>query len=359
MRIRALAGAVLAAGALGVVPATALAGGTASTGPLTVPTPTTPTPTATTPTATTPAPSPAPAAAHVVRGKGVLYMSKLFTVKHASVTVPGRNVTVKAVVRPYRPGQRVLVQLLEANHVFAQKTLVLRPSARRVYGGFTLTVRAPKAGVVAVRVKHAKSKLMSAFSTERRYQVLSESVAPGATGKLVDLLQSRLATLHLYIPRTGVFDDGTELALDTYHRLLGQGEGNTTANAATINDLLNGTGAFHVRFPQQGYHAEGDLSDQVLAYANGDKVQYLLPISSGKPSTPTILGSYQVYRKQPEYTSDGMYFSNFFTGGYAIHGYDPAPDYPASHGCMRIPIVDAIFAYNLLTIGNWVDTYYT
>ena len=126
-----------------------------------------------------------------------------------------------------------------------------------------------------------------------------------------------------------------------------------SVNAATVTDLLNGTGAFHVRFPNQGLHAEGDLSDQVLAYIRGDKVFELLPISSGKPSTPTILGSYRVYRKQPEYTSDGMYFSNYFTGGYAIHGYNPSPDYPTSHGCMRIPDADAIFAYNLLSIGDW------
>ena len=54
-----------------------------------------------------------------------------------------------------------------------------------------------------------------------------------------------------------------------------------------------------------------------------------------------------------------MYFSSFFHGGYAIHGYDPAPDYPASHGCMRLPIVDAIPAFNWMKVGDWVDTYYT
>ena len=53
-----------------------------------------------------------------------------------------------------------------------------------------------------------------------------------------------------------------------------------------------------------------------------------------------------------------MYYSDFFTGGYAIHGYDPAPDYPASHGCMRVPIVDAISIYDWLQIGNGVDWYY-
>jgi len=84
----------------------------------------------------------------------------------------------------------------------------------------------------------------------------------------------------------------------------------------------------------------------------------IYPISSGKPSTPTILGDFQVYSRVPGYLPDGMYYSDFFIRGYAIHGYDPAPDYPASHGCMRLPIVDAISAFNWLALGDWVDVYY-
>ena len=71
-----------------------------------------------------------------------------------------------------------------------------------------------------------------------------------------------------------------------------------------------------------------------------------------------MLGNFHVYRSTPGYLPDGMYYSNFFIGGYAIHGYNPAPDYPASHGCMRLPIVDAISVYNWLNVGDWVDVYY-
>ncbi|MBV9915493.1 MAG: L,D-transpeptidase, partial [Solirubrobacterales bacterium] len=46
-----------------------------------------------------------------------------------------------------------------------------------------------------------------------------------------------------------------------------------------------------------------------------------------------------------------------FIGGYAIHGYDPAPDWPASHGCMRTQISVARFIYHWLTVGDAVDTY--
>jgi lipoprotein-anchoring transpeptidase ErfK/SrfK len=113
-----------------------------------------------------------------------------------------------------------------------------------------------------------------------------------------------------------------------------------------------------VRHPGDGHHVEARLDLQVLALIDHGKVLSLYPISSGKPSTPTVLGSFHVYRKTPGYLPDGMYFSNFFTGGYAIHGYNPAPDFPASHGCMRVPIGDAISIYNWLSIGDGVDVYY-
>jgi lipoprotein-anchoring transpeptidase ErfK/SrfK len=95
----------------------------------------------------------------------------------------------------------------------------------------------------------------------------------------------------------------------------------------------------------------------LLALVDGSHVYRIYPISSGKPSTPTILGDFHVYSKVAGYLPDGMYFSNFFFTGYAIHGYNPAPDYPASHGCMRLPIVDAISVYDWLQIGDWVDVY--
>jgi lipoprotein-anchoring transpeptidase ErfK/SrfK len=95
-----------------------------------------------------------------------------------------------------------------------------------------------------------------------------------------------------------------------------------------------------------------------LALINGSHVYWIFPISSGKPSTPTVLGHFHVYRRVPGYLPDGMYYSDFFYTGYAIHGYNPAPDYPASHGCMRLPIADAISAFNWLAIGDAVDVYY-
>jgi peptidoglycan hydrolase-like protein with peptidoglycan-binding domain len=292
-----------------------------------------------------------------VKGSMKLYLPDAFFVNRDAVIVPNRAIHVRGVVWPYVRGQKVTLKASIGSHVIGTVHSWIYPSKNGRYGKFTESFRTSMTGDVTVAAAHAKTATMKGFGTERHYSVLSESVGFGSTGPFVQLIQQRLAALHFYIPQTGVYDQGTGLAVDAYHRLLGWGV-YQTLDARTIQYLLNGWGQFKVRFPSQGQHAEGDLSDQLLALINGSKVYAIYPISSGKPSTPTVLGEFRVYSKVPGYLPDGMYFSNFFTGGYAIHGYNPAPDYPASHGCMRLPIVDAISVYNWLQIGNGVDTYY-
>lgn len=280
----------------------------------------------------------------------------LFSVHGERVTVPRRAVVVSGTVAGFAPGQHVVLVASVDGRVFRRRLLGI--ADRGGHGHFQTLLLAPRPGHVRVLLRHARTAAMLSFRRSAGYTALDSSVAPGATGRFVQLVQQRLAALHFFIPQTGVYDQGTELALDAYHRLLGRGEGHSSLDPAILTDLLNGVGTFHVRYPDQGRHAEGDLTDQVLAFVDGSKVRWLFPISSGKPSTPTILGQFQVYYKQPYYTPDRMYFSSFFHGGYAIHGFDPAPDYPASHGCMRLPMADAIPAYDWLQMGDWVDTYY-
>jgi hypothetical protein len=305
----------------------------------------------TTPT-TTPATSPAAA-----KGAMTLYLPDAFFVSRQAVTVPNRVIHLGGVVRPYVPGQWVNVKVFQGTHRVKIDRLRIKPSKNRKYGIFTEKLSVPRAGNTSVTIAHQKDAQQVGFVARRSFDVLEPSAGPGASGLFVQLMQQRLAALHFYIPQTGVYDGGMRLALDAYHRLLGHGV-SQSLDGATVSDLLNGVGEFHIRYPSHGRHAEGDLSRQVLALIDQGKVVALYPISSGKPSTPTVLGSFHVYLKTPGYLPDGMYYSSFFTGGYAIHGFNPAPDYPASHGCMRVPIVDAISIYRWLNVGDGVDVYY-
>ena len=275
-----------------------------------------------------------------------------FSVRHKTVDVPGRAMHVTGFVRPYAPHQKVTVSAYLGKKRISEHRVALH-ATKAGPGRFVETVTAPRAGILHLKVSHPRTPGLAGFHGGRGVEVLSESTQ----SKLFALLvQQRLARLHIYMPRSGVWDLQTTLAVDAYHRLLGEGPA-TTLDHATLMALLDGKGSFTVHDPRDGRHAEGDLGSQLLALVDGSKVQRIYPISSGKASTPTILGRYRVYNRVPGYLPDGMYYSDFFIRGYAIHGYDPAPDYPASHGCMRLPISDAISVFDWLALGDVVDVY--
>jgi hypothetical protein len=312
------------------------------------------------PTTTTPVPTPKPKSAPKpppAKGAAKIFLPGIYVVSKQPVTIPGRPTRFNGVVRPYVAGQWVTVKATMGKKVLGHWRLRVKPVKGKSYGRFSETVKAPRPGGVTITVAHDRTAQQVGFKANRSYSALDTHAGPGSRGQFVQLVQQRLAALHFWIPQTGVYDSGTELAVDAYHRLLRWGT-YKTLDGRTISYLMNGWGEFKVRYPHNGRHAEGNLSLQVLALIDGSKVEYLFPISSGKPSTPTILGNFKVYSRVPGYLPDGMYYSDFFIRGYAIHGYDPAPDYPASHGCMRLPIQDAIPAFNWLALGDWVDVYY-
>jgi hypothetical protein len=314
--------------------------------------PTSTTPTKTTPTKTTPAP---PAAA--VKATARLYLADAFFVHKQTLIVPNRGMHLTGEVRPYVPGQTVTFKVFLGRKVIQKQTLRVKLSPNKRYGRFTTVVKAPTPGTLHLQVVHKRTAQMQGFTSSRGIASLDTHAGFGATGAFVQLIQQKLAAVHMYIPQSGVYDEKTGLAIDAYHRLRRHGT-SQSLDGLTVSELLAGRGSFPIRYPKDGRHAEGNLGLQLLALIDHGKVEAIYPISSGKPSTPTILGRFHVYMRTPGYLPDGMYYSNFFTGGYAIHGYDPAPDYPASHGCMRAPITDAISIWNWLAIGDGVDVYY-
>jgi hypothetical protein len=353
---RLASSAVTLAATIGVLAAGAAGASAAAKPASTTPTTTSPPSTTTPPPSTTPSKPSPPKAAPPAKASITVSLPDAFVVSGKTVTVPGRLLQATGVVRPYVPGQWVVVKTFLGNRQIKTAKLRIKPSANKRTGQFTEKLRSPGAGIVRIKITHQRTPQQVGFFTERAVAALSEHVGFGSRGPLVSLIQHRLADLHVYLPQSGVFDQQTGLALDAYHRLLGRGV-SQQADPPTINALLNGQGSFHVRFPHDGKHVEGNLHTQLLALINGSQVFRIYPISSGKPSTPTILGHFRVYERVPGYLPDGMYYSDFFIRGYAVHGYDPAPDYPASHGCMRLPIIDAISVFDWLAIGDVVDTY--
>jgi lipoprotein-anchoring transpeptidase ErfK/SrfK len=123
---------------------------------------------------------------------------------------------------------------------------------------------------------------------------------------------------------------------------------------------------------ETGYaHIEIDLTRQVLFVVDSDStVTLTLPISSGSGKMFTFQGKteravtprgrFTVYNKIGGWRKAplGMiYYPCYFDKGVAIHGSRQVPNYPASHGCVRIPIVTAKELSDLTPVGTVVLVY--
>jgi lipoprotein-anchoring transpeptidase ErfK/SrfK len=148
---------------------------------------------------------------------------------------------------------------------------------------------------------------------------------------------------------------GTHLAIKAFRKVNGMRWSEAYA-ASIFRTLLQGKGAFKPRF-DDGKHVEVDISKQVMALVEGDRPVHTFHVSTGTGGTPTVLGNYRFYLKQPGYNSKRMYYSVYFIGGYATHGYSSVPNGRASHGCVRNPIQFSRFIYNWIDLGDPMHTY--
>jgi lipoprotein-anchoring transpeptidase ErfK/SrfK len=130
-----------------------------------------------------------------------------------------------------------------------------------------------------------------------------------------------------------------------------------TADRRIYEMVFAGRGGFKLRYPKAGKHIEADISRQVLALADKGRVVATYPTSSGAPGTPTVLGHYSFYLKSPGTNAKGMYMSNYFIRGYAIHGYPTVPIFNASHGCLRVPNADAVSIFSWIKLGDDIFVY--
>jgi lipoprotein-anchoring transpeptidase ErfK/SrfK len=85
-----------------------------------------------------------------------------------------------------------------------------------------------------------------------------------------------------------------------------------------------------------GTHIEVSKSRQVLFVVRDGKVTLVVHVSTGANGN-TPLGRFHVYRKVVGWDWV-LWYPMYFTGGFAIHGYPSVPAYPASHGCVRVPM---------------------
>jgi peptidoglycan hydrolase-like protein with peptidoglycan-binding domain len=269
----------------------------------------------------------------------------------------GHRVFVRGQVEPYVAGQRVTVTFYLDGRRVGSRAAGVRAAGHGA-GSFRVAFTSHEGGLLRARVDHYASGAQKAFSASApSLRYVNPNVGPGEHGQSVRLLQSELDTLHYAVPLSGVFDEGTGRALIAYRKVTGL-ERVAAAGVSVFARLARGAGGFRVRYPQDGRHVEADLTAQVLAEIEPHgRVARIYTISSGKPSTPTVIGRFRVYLKTPGENAKGMVDANYFIRGYAIHGYAEVPTFAASHGCLRVPIPDAPSIFAWVQLGTPVDVY--
>jgi hypothetical protein len=261
------------------------------------------------------------------------------------------TVPVSGTIAPFAPGQRVEVAFyLDGHRLVSHQVAVSKGSGDS--GVFSSSVIVREDGRYGVSAHHAATAVLGADSTVRKsWQVSFPSLHPGECGKVVKGFKKAMAKMGYVSGGGSCFNGRTGREVLAYRKVNGMNR-SQKAGAGLVKSVFGGKGGYHVKYASAGEHAEVPLDKQVLVLSKGDKPFAIYPISSGKPSTPTITGHYTFYRQEPGYNSEGMYYSFYWHNGYAVHGYHEVPNYAASHGCVRTFIADQPRIYEQLHYGE-------
>jgi len=144
--------------------------------------------------------------------------------------------------------------------------------------------------------------------------------------------------------------------------------------AATWNQRTVAVGAEKLAYPA----AEGekwidvDLTKHTMtAYVGAKVVKGPITMVDGAGETPTVVGTFKVYLKNPlmtmrgtnadgtPYETEDVPWTSFFHRGYALHGapWRSSFGYSASHGCINLPVDVAKWIYDFAPIGTPVTTH--
>ncbi len=261
------------------------------------------------------------------------------------------TVPVTGSLTPYVAGQKVeLTYYLDGRRIQSRSVKVQKGKGGS--GAFRAKFRVEEGGKYAVSARHEANAVLGGDSTVRKsWRVSFPSLHQGQCGDVVIGFKKAMRKLGFIANSGRCFGGKTARGVLAYRKVNDMSR-TSKAGKGLVKRVFSGKGAYKVRHPGAGEHLEASLSKQVLVFADGDKPVAVYPISSGKSSTPTVTGHFSFIRTEPGYNSHGMYYSFYFYGGYAVHGYESVPDYPASHGCIRTFIADQPEIYERINMGE-------
>ena len=200
-------------------------------------------------------------------------------------------------------------------------------------------------------------------------------IVKGSSGTAVAAVQRRLLALGFWLSNAdGSYGLTTTQAVMAFQFWSGLSVTGVTDDATA--SLLNST----LCRPTTTY--TGDLFEvnktkQIAFLVRGGQVRWVIHVSTGNgrdydeanKKNPgqreigvaiTPVGDFKVYRVADQARYEGtlgtMYRPRFFSGGVAVHGAGSVPNYPASHGCVRVtnPAMDMLWGTDALPMSSRV-----
>ena len=234
----------------------------------------------------------------------------------------------------------------------------------RVKGDVTsgvLRVRIPTPGIgrFAVRLIFPEGSGLDAVIMFTRARATARTLAVGSRGADVRALERRLKQLRFRV--SGVNRYFTYTTFDSVVAFQKAYDLSRTGvvGSATWSML----GKARVRKPRYATptpHIEVSKARQILMVVRNGAVDAIIPISSGATGN-TPVGAFRILWKAPATStwlgSAILYRTMTFHGNFAIHGYPSVPVYPASHGCVRVPMWLADWLYQQSPVGERVYVY--
>jgi lipoprotein-anchoring transpeptidase ErfK/SrfK len=186
----------------------------------------------------------------------------------------------------------------------------------------------------------------------------------------VKAVQTQLASLHYYVAAIdGERGPAFHSAVMAFQKVQGIGADGVVGKATLAALKAPKTPALKASSPAE--RVEVDLTKQVLYVVKSGAIVRILPVSSGNGNTYlqknghkakalSPVGWYQIQRVihgVREADLGKLYDPQYFYRGWAIHGSNSVPPWPASHGCIRVTRTDAKYLLGALHVGMSVYVY--
>jgi lipoprotein-anchoring transpeptidase ErfK/SrfK len=183
-------------------------------------------------------------------------------------------------------------------------------------------------------------------------------------------VEQRLSDLGYWITKVdGKSDDSTRQAIIAFQKI--ERRKRTGVLSAADMALLEKASRPAAKYASGPAHVEVDIGRQVLFYVGDDgTVKHILPVSTGSEkkyfddnqwqTAHTTRGNFKVqwkYNGVRKASLGDLYYPSYFNGGIAVHGSPSIPAFPASHGCVRIPMFADKAVYKMMPVGTPVYVY--